>query len=214
MLMLQTFLLSNTWPKLRFPRSLFLQPSIQSYGERKILEHICSGQKWGTLPTHDWKIQLWWEASALCASGETIFCLKYATSQEHVSCDYKSPVQSLHQCPTSRTTPTQCWPQFVPPFPKVWAQTFQKLFNYFLDSHSWMFLLKLSHLRAKRQKGFHQRGSGTEWKEFPQGYPRTFGKAGLTTRPGCPMDGEMHLQMEIGNQAAMDHPQRGSRSEI
>lgn len=42
-------------------------------------------------------------------------------------------------------------------------------------------------------------------------YPRTFGKAGLTTRPGCPMDGEMHFQMETGNQAAMDHPRRGSR---
>lgn len=54
-LMLQTFLLSNAWPKLRLPSILFLQASIQSYRKRKILERICSGQKWGTLPTHDWK---------------------------------------------------------------------------------------------------------------------------------------------------------------
>lgn len=101
---------------------------------------------------HTWlKIKLWWEASALCVSGKTIFCLKYATSQELLSCDYKSPVQSLCQCPTSRTTPTQCWPQFVPPFHKVWAQIFQKLFNSFLDSWSRMVLLKLSYLRIKRQ---------------------------------------------------------------
>lgn len=54
-LTLQTFLLSNARSKLRLPNILFLQASIQSYKEQKILEHICSGQKWGTLPTHDWK---------------------------------------------------------------------------------------------------------------------------------------------------------------
>lgn len=77
-----------------------------------------------------------------------------------------------------------------------------------------MFLLKLSHLRAKRQteRVAPERERG---RDGGRSFPRvTFGSAGLTTRPGCPMDGEMHFQMEIGNQAAMDHPQRGSRSEI
>lgn len=54
------------------------------------------------------------------------------------------------------------------------------------------------------RRGFTREGAGQrQRKEFPQGYPRTFGRAGLTTRPGCPMDGEKHFQMETGNQAAM-----------
>lgn len=73
-----------------------------------------------------------------------------------------------------------------------------------------MFLLKLSHLRAKRQT----EGVSPEKERDRDGgrsFPRvTFGRAGLTTRPGCPKD----VEMEMGNQAAMDHSQRGSRSEI
>lgn len=167
---------------------------------------------------HTWlKIKLWWEASALCVSGKTIFCLKYATSQELLSCDYKSPVQSLCQCPTSRTTPTQCWPQFVPPFHKVWAQIFQKLFNSFLDSWSRMVLLKLSYLRIKRQtegvSQYRERGRD-RGRSFPRVAQELLEELGLTTSPGCPMDGKMHFQRGTGNQAATDHPQSGSRSEI
>lgn len=74
-----------------------------------------------------------------------------------------------------------------------------------------MIVLKLSRWRAKRQT---EEVSPETEEGISPGLPKNFWKSWADRKTRLPMDGEMHFQMESGNQAAMDHPQRGSRSEI